>query len=139
MTVVKQGDAFPVLGDAIVTLRRWAITLRDFRKDDSYSPREIATNKLWYDGRRIYRKVLHVPALPSNANLLVPHGIHYKEITSFTGIATGALYSFVIPYNDQVTASNSVRVLITQDEVQLYTASNKSAYSGKLILEYTKG
>lgn len=101
---------------------------------DYYSSDEIKTNKIWIDGKPIYRKVVSVPVqnLVGNTTLLVAHGISdlkfvtqaYGAFSRGNGVTLNIvpctytnweiyLYDFGITYFSVRASSNQVNGNIT--------------------------
>ena len=60
------------------------ITLGDIAYKDIYSTTETKTNKVWIDGKPIYRKVVYDTTPRSGGNYNIEHGIqNYDEIVSY--------------------------------------------------------
>lgn len=105
-------------------------------KTDIYSTNETITNKVWIDGRPIYRKVINFGALPNNAGKSVSTGltnVTYIHMDSLAESSTG----IVITLPD-VTPSFA-RILINSDhEINIVTTTDRSDYNAYIILEYVK-
>ena len=115
---------------------------------DVYSTTETKTNKVWIDGKPIYRKVVDCGALPSSASLKsTPHGI--SNVDMYTNVY-GEIWRiagghFACPMGSP-TWSNMPTGAITfmtqlsvgSSSIQIAVNSNASEYKGIVILEYTK-
>lgn len=53
---------------------------------DEYSTTETKTNKVWIDGKPIYRKVVNFGALPNNTTKSVAHNISNMETVVFANL-----------------------------------------------------
>jgi hypothetical protein len=106
---------------------------------DTFSTTETATNKIWINGKTIYRKVINFGALPASTTKSVPHGI--TGATAFLGVSGYAyngtdyiplpLAGSVSGYNTEI--SMSATSLVVKDGADL---SNYSTCF--VVLEYTK-
>jgi hypothetical protein len=134
---IRKQDRFPILGDAMVTLRRWAVSLKDLKIDDQYLGREIPTNKTWVDGKRVYRKVVDLGSLPNSSNIQIPHLVKIDTIVSLQGMATSGVFYLPLPYPHE-TAASAIRIYADDTVIAVYTTSNRSEYVGFAILEYTR-
>lgn len=114
---------------------------------DVYSTEETKTNKVWIDGRPIYRKVIQIDSMPNNAAQLYETGLNYADvyITKLYGVMgnniTNPGVNFTIP--DTGTGNSNSSRLSTQPSgnslmVQITTFTGRSNYSGHVVLEYTK-
>lgn len=110
---------------------------------DVYSTSEVITNKVWIDGKLIYRKVVSLGALPSSAIKTVSHGLSGVTFTSVTGVmyASGA-YTMNLPFGYPVDANGySVGLQASSTVVEIRTGNSvyySSGYVAYAILEYTK-
>ena len=67
--------------------------------EDEYSTTEVKTNKVWIDGRPIYRKVVDTGALPNSTTKTVAHGLtNVREVVSIAGIAYGENAAMSLPF-----------------------------------------
>lgn len=108
----------------------------------SYSTSEHYTGTVWVDGKKIYRKVVDMGAMPNNTTKSVAHGLtaaNISEIVSLTLMASngpaGSVDAFPVPNNGLAT---SIGLYMGLTNVNVVTNSDQSAYSGQAILEYTK-
>lgn len=108
---------------------------------DKYSTEEVKTNKVWIDGKPIYRKVIDIGNLPNATKKEVAAGIsNLKYVTRLYGVATTGAYTITIPdtypnnalYDTRLSYDNSTGKIV------LFSESDRSAYSGYVIIEYTK-
>lgn len=110
---------------------------------DIYSTDEVKTNKIWIDNKPIYRKSIYINAFPNVAEKNVAHGItNISQILDIYGYATDGSRTFPLPFiSVNITtgsASGSIYITANSTNVTLGTASNRSAFSGYVTLEYTK-
>ena len=106
-----------------------------------YSTTETKTNKVWIDGKPIYRKVINVGALPSTAgDKTVLHNIsnvdHFISCEAFHYSASGLhLFTTYAP-----AGSNDSDITMAADKTTIYVTVgvDRSGYSTYVILEYTK-
>ena len=77
---------------------------------DVYSTDEVKTNKIWIDGRPVYRKVLYYTTLVTdNQNPALPMGIDVSEVSDFVKVETiakqnGVNVWFTASTNNDVSA-----------------------------------
>lgn len=101
---------------------------------DTYSTTETRIGT-WIDGKPIYRKVVDFGALPNNSNKSVEHGItNLKTVTSIIGVANSSSYRLCLPY----LGSASVFIDMDNNVITIAAGSDRSAYSARIIIEYTK-
>lgn len=107
---------------------------------DEYSTYEIKTNKVWIDGKPIYRKVINFGILPNNNIKKVSHGIlNIDTFVSINGITfTSEKTATALPYAHS-DSTNEVSLFIEGTNVAIRTFGNKTNYIKTYVtLEYTK-
>ena len=108
---------------------------------DIYSTTETKTNKVWIDGKPIYRKVVDFGALPNATTKSVTHGIvgmtHLIRINVIAENTSGP-YFLNIPYPD-FSSTYTIRSTIDTTNVNIVTQYDFSSYNQTYVtLEYTK-
>ena len=103
-----------------------------------YSTSEQWTGKKWIDGKKIYQKVINIGALPDSSSKDVNHNINnLDKIINYYGSAqTSEGGCICLPYIS--TGGNSVQLWADSTIVRAITIEDRTAYSGYIILEYTK-
>jgi hypothetical protein len=105
-------------------------------KTDIYSTSETITNKVWIDGRPIYRKVINFGALPNTGTKRVSTGltnVTYIHMDSLAENSTGVVIT--IPDTGVIIS----RILINSDhEIEINVQGDRSDYIAYIILEYVK-
>lgn len=105
-----------------------------------YSQNETDTGKIWIDGKKIYRKVILLPAIAKNTE-------HRIDLSSIAASSYIQLYGFVkvgnnyfIPLlnSDEKTTSLNTFIGITNNVLWLINGAEREISSGFVILEYTK-
>lgn len=110
----------------------------DAQNKDYYSTSEVKTNKVWIDGKPIYRKVVDCGALPNATTKNVAHNIaNLDNLVSLKGYAISDYIRIPLPYV-RPGGNDSVGLLLVSTNIRLETISNMSSYSACVILEYTK-
>lgn len=105
---------------------------------NSYSETETLTGGTWIDGKPIYRKVINFGALPNNTIKGKSHNItNLKNFVSIRGIAMGGDY-FPIPYVATSSLGAGAQIYVNSTQIAIQTGSDRTAYTGYVILEYTK-
>lgn len=110
------------------------------QKNLVYSQNEIDTGKIWIDGKKIYRKVILLPAIAK--------GTEYRiDLSSLTTSNYIQLYGFIktaenyfIPLlnSDEQTPTLNTFIGITNNVLRLLNGANRETLSGHVVLEYTK-
>ena len=113
---------------------------------DVYSTNEVKTNKVWINGKPIYRKTINCGQLLKNDTAkTIAHNISNIDLITnreaFGYITTGNKMTFNIPFGGNTTnmfsgAYASARV----DNTNIYLSvhGDLTAYSAYVTLEYTK-
>ena len=105
-----------------------------------YSQNEIDTGKIWIDGKKIYRKVILLPAIAK--------GTEYKiDLSSLTASNYIQLYGFAktaknyfIPLlnSDEQTQTLNTFIGITNNMLRFINGADREILGGHVVLEYTK-
>lgn len=114
-------------------------TKEEMSNKDVYSTSEVKTNKVWTDGRPIYRKVVNFGKLPTT-NSTVQMSINIPNLRQFTqayGFANGSDVYRVIPYVS-TGSSGAVMLNISNKSITLFSQADLSKLSAQIVLEYTK-
>ena len=106
---------------------------------DIYSTTETKTNKVWIDGKPIYRKVINIGALPNTSSKDVNHNIsNLDKIINYYGSAQTSGGSYLcLPYAS-TSSGTTVQLWANSTIVRVITGTDRTDYSGYIILEYTK-
>lgn len=105
-----------------------------------YSQNEIDTGKIWIDGKKIYRKVILLPAIAKNTE----HRIDLSSLTASNYIQlygfakTGNNYFIPLLNSDEKTQTLNTFIGITDNVLRLINGAEREILSGHVILEYTK-
>ena len=112
---------------------------------DIYSLTETRTNKVWVDGKPIYRKVINCSPLPNNTTTEYPAGIAgvVDFVTSITGVmyGTNSRYTMSLPFTMPTgPAIYGTGIMYRQpnDAIAIQTGIDRSDFIGYAFLEYTK-
>lgn len=108
---------------------------------DVYSTTETKTNKVWIDGKPIYRKVVDLGTLPNATTKTVSHGISNLDvIIKWTGYVERPSNHghFPLPYVFGGVTENNIGVFANQNLITITTGADRSMMNGTIILEYTK-
>lgn len=105
-----------------------------------YSQNEIDTGKIWIDGKKIYRKVILLPAIAKNTE----HRIDLSSLTAsnyiqlYGFVKTGNNYFIPLLNSDEKTVTLNTFIGITNNALRLINGAEREILSGFAILEYTK-
>lgn len=111
--------------------------------NDIYLEEERKTNKVWIDGKTIYRKVIKFGALPNATKKEVQHNIsNISNFTEIKGIAirndeTKFTQSLPLVYKNAEMFYNTT-LAVDNTIIEIQTAGDRSMFNGYVILEYTK-
>lgn len=107
--------------------------------EDEYSTTEVKTNKVWIDGKPIYRKTIDCGNLPeAGIQKSVAHNIsNLGKIVNFSGLMSSSIgHQMPFPWPWENNEFNSYFVDSTY--IFLFTNANRTTYSVIVTLEYTK-
>lgn len=108
-----------------------------------YSTSETDTGLKWIDNKSVYRKVIDIGSLPNSTTKYIPHGItgidtliHAEILTSNNAKDT----FFPVPYTviGSPYINYQTNFILTDTDIGIECGTDRSAFSGYAILEYTK-
>ena len=107
---------------------------------DMYSTEETKTNKVWINGKPIYRKVVDCGALPNTGKKQIAHGIKNVEMfVGYSAIATNGETTFFLSLASPVTAAANIYVIESGANIEIMTGNDRSSFTTCYVtLEYTK-
>ena len=101
----------------------------------TYSTDERVIGK-WIDGSELYEKIINFGKLPNATTKSVDHGITFKEVISFSGVATTENDVRPIP---SVSATNYfISLTMNKTQVSVLCEQNFSTHDGYITVRYTK-
>lgn len=104
----------------------------------AYSSTEHKTGRKWTDGKDVYEKTIDCGNLPNSTTKQIAHGVTYDKIVSLRGVCSNSDNAF-LPLPAVATASQyAVELSIDTTNIVITTAQDRSAFSGYVIIEYTK-
>lgn len=111
--------------------------------NDIYLEEERKTNKVWIDGKTIYRKVINFGALPNATKKDVAHNIsNLEQFIRIEGVSTrqdNTKFSQSLPLIYKNIESNyNTSLGVDVQTVSIQTNEDRSMFNGYVILEYTK-
>ena len=105
-----------------------------------YSQNEIDTGKIWIDGKKIYRKVILLPAITKGAvyeyDLTSLMTSTYIQICGFTKV--GDAYFIPLLNSDEKAISLNTYISINNNVLRIINGAGREILSGHVVLEYTK-
>lgn len=116
-------------------------TIEEVVDKEAYSTNETLTNKVWIDGKPIYRKVIDCGSLPNATTKTVNHSItNMDSICLINGSSKDTSgYKITLPFLDINNPTYGVMIYVDNTKINLVCGDNKSSYTKSyVILEYTK-
>lgn len=113
----------------------------DNKAVEIYSTDEIKTNKIWIDGKPIYRKVINMGDLPSNSSKIINHNIKNIDfVTSISGLGVTSTNHYNIPFSPNEAMFSGLSVSMRASSTEISVSANKvvSGHTVYGIMEYTK-
>lgn len=131
--------------DTLTTAQKKTYTSASITEDsldgslNVYSTSEVKTNKVWIDGKPIYRKVVDFGTMPDTAAKSVAHGISsLGTVVELRAMMTnGEGWFLPIPF---VSGAFEYQVSVTTSDtnITVTTFMDRTAWHGWAIIEYTK-
>lgn len=108
--------------------------------EDKYSLNEITTNKIWLNGKVVYRKGYQITLTSSIGTATIPLNINnIEEITDLYGKVSNDISNTIRPLPfASPNAADSIRIDVTSSNIRIITGSSWEGYSGYIFVEYTK-
>ena len=150
LTNLNEGQIIATLDDGADELLKTVDTVEDnnmhpvtsnaVAESISYSTTEQVTGGKWIDGKPIYRKVIDFGALPNNTMKSVAHNItNLDKIVNLVGYAVSGTVTLVIPFVSTTDLPSSIiSCAVNGDNLTVTTGTNRSSFTAKFIIEYTK-
>lgn len=115
-----------------------ATDINNLKSGEVYSTTEVKTNKVWIDGKPIYRKVLHDTTSRSVGNYNIEHGIqNYDEIVSYKTLCYQSS-SVIHDGSSTSSLSGSERVTSYFNDSNISIRTSWAIVKTIIIIEYTK-
>lgn len=119
-----------------------AKTVKDY-VEEVYSTDEVKTNKVWIDGKPIYRKVYEISSLPNNGRMYVDCNIpNVQHVITMRGVMESSTEWDNMP--SAYTGGALIDSLViersgnTLTNIRILNNTDRSGFSAFVILEYTK-
>lgn len=105
-----------------------------------YSLNETDTGKIWIDGKKIYRKVILLPAIAKDASYQEDlSSLEISAYINFCGMARIADDVFVpLLVSDEQDVAYNTYISFIEKKLNLKNGVKRSILDGYAILEYTK-
>lgn len=136
--------SFPVFSDIKATLQNWSIKLTQrlqFLEEQAGAylvNTEILTNETWVGGQPIYRKVFTINSFPNATEDTYDLNIQYSSVVRVRGYATNGQFTLPLPWVFYTAINLTISAYVDKDKLKIGAGINRSAYSGYVIVEYTK-
>lgn len=108
---------------------------------DIYSETETRTDKVWIDGKPVYRKVFNVGNLPNKTTTYTQLGFSYDNVIFLGGTAKGQ-DNYILPLPHVAgnnTAGSDVGLFLDGTELAVRCfGADRTSYIGYVTVEYTK-
>lgn len=105
-----------------------------------YSQNETDTGKIWIDGKKVYRKVILLPAIAKkgeyNEDLSNLMASTYIQIYGFT--KAGSVYFIPLLNSDERSIALNTYISIKNNALRIINGADREILSGHVVLEYTK-
>lgn len=130
------------LGDQLFRGSLWqravAALFNQLDSGNTLSTSETETNETWIDGKKIYRKVIAVANFPNATSANVAHGVTGIDNTiRVWGRMKSGTVEVPLP-NADPTAGASDGLFRNGANIEVRCGTNRSSYSGHVVIEYTK-
>lgn len=87
-------------------------------------------------GKTLYRKVIKTDSLPNSGAKNIPHGLSNFTVVKIYGVASDSSgFTIPLPYVD-TSANANVTLTVDNSKVTITTDSNRSTFSGYVVIEY---
>ena len=120
--------------------KNYPIIDAEAQKNLVYSQNEIDTGKIWIDGKKIYRKVILLPAIAKGKQYLIDlsslTASNYIQIYGF--LKTPGNYFLPLLNSDEKTSTLNTFIDILNNVLRFLNGADREILSGHVILEYTK-
>lgn len=140
------GPGPKAIWDALSTAEKTQYDEAHFNDDESanvdlYSTSEVKTNKVWTDGRPIYRKTYDVGALPNTNSKTIDLDITNLDfvIDIYGTCKRNSDSAFLpLPYLYPSNLNEQIAIYLRLGQMIINAGQDRSAFSGYVTLEYTK-
>ena len=117
-------------------------SINELKGREAYTTEELKTNKIWIDGKPIYRKVVNCGNLGNATQITIDHNItNISRFVNVSGLAQRPSDNdlLTIPYATfNENNRGGITAYVNNTSIYINTNTNRSAYAAYVILEYTK-
>lgn len=108
--------------------------------NDVYSTDEVKTNKVWIDGKPIYRKTVNTGALPTLGGKIINHNIsNIDYVTKIIGTAYKNTNNIFLPLPHATYDNTAISCYCNKTAITIIVYTDRSAFQESYVtLEYTK-
>ena len=116
-------------------------SINELKNAEIYSTDEVKTNKIWINGKPIYRKVINCGALPNNSDKVINVNVsNINNVINIYGIgisSSGTCFPLPYVYNN-FNAQIELVYLASSQQIRITTGQDRSGINGYVTIEYTK-
>lgn len=113
--------------------------IQDIKDAEVYSTNEVKTNKVWSDGKPIYRKTFMFGAMPNASTKTINTNIsNLNRTVKLYGMAFRSSDNRAMTIPDS-SPGNEISCNIGGSDINITTTSDRSSFNDShIIIEYTK-
>jgi hypothetical protein len=113
--------------------------IQDIKDAEVYSTNEVKTNKVWSDGKPIYRKTFMFGAMPNASTKTINTNIsNLNRTVKLYGMAFRSSDNRAMTIPDS-SPGNEISCNISGSDINIATTSDRSSFNDShIIIEYTK-
>lgn len=118
-----------------------ASDIQKIKDAEVYSTNEVKTNKIWIDGKPIYRKVFDLGVIPSDSAMTYSTNLNNVSIKKIDGYVYDSSNTVIQPINYISQSTTSIIETITINngsQIRLRTKGPFTNIKAYVVLEYTK-
>lgn len=106
----------------------------------AYSTTEVKTDKVWIDGKPIYRKTVNTGALPSAGGKVINHNIsNIDYVTKIIGTVYRNTDNIFLPLPHATYDNTAISCYCDKTAITIIVYTDRSAFQESYVtLEYTK-
>lgn len=111
---------------------------KDITKFEIITGEEIATNE-YRDGKQVFMKIINIGNLPNNSRSTIPTGLSNVSylMDKISGNAYTSNVRIKLPFSYPDVAS-CIGIMIVDNNIFINTGTDRTAYTGYVVLYYTK-
>ena len=109
-----------------------------YNEKDIYSTSEVKTNKVWIDGKPIYRKVVSLTVSIRGDNSIAHNIANLDTVVLATGVGINNNVRYILPYCSYSDTDYDVSIRTTATDIIVNYGGQVCALETKITIEYTK-